>query len=242
MLHRVQPGTQKGYLLVAHTAFSKGSKDRGYSAYRLILPLMLIFILPPVDPVKLRRTRAKFILGASIDISSYEVPKDAKMLHGLPGKLVYMDTVVVPQGLDNEGPYSEVIVPEYFPPGSIMLFETQLQEHDATLDAFCSSGAQEAFGELDLVDLNVILYRADGEERDVTGGEFGVYDVPGLGKMVYCGLEGWMHPLRRIMRYNDLGHPLCGHLREGSWPLEYVHARLVKYVVSVLFVLFYWGK
>lgn len=31
VVHRVQPVTQKGYLLVAHTAFSGGSKDRGLS-------------------------------------------------------------------------------------------------------------------------------------------------------------------------------------------------------------------
>ncbi|KAJ7245146.1 glycoside hydrolase family 13 protein [Mycena haematopus] len=211
VLHRVQPGTQKGYLLVAHTAFSKGSKDRGF-----------------IDPIKLRRTRAKFILGASLDITSYEVPKDAKILQGMPAKLVEMKPLVVPQGLDGEGPYSEIIVPEYFPPGSIMLFETHLHEHDSSLDAFCMSGAKEAFADLTLVDLNVLLHRADGEERDASDGEFGVYDVPGLGKMVYCGLEGWMHPLRHIMRYNDLGHPLCGHLREGSWALDYVHQRLTK--------------
>ncbi|KAJ6518635.1 glycoside hydrolase family 13 protein [Mycena sanguinolenta] len=211
VLHRVQPGTQKGYLLVAHTAFSKGSKDRGF-----------------IDPIKLRRTRVKFILGASLDFESYEVPKDANTLRGMPAKLVEMKPVVVPQAHDDQGPYSEVIVPEYFPPGSIMLFETHLHEHDASLDAFCMSGAKEAFADLDLVDLNVLLYRADGEERDASDGEFGVYDVPGLGKMTYCGLEGWMHPLRHIMRYNDLGHPLCGHLREGSWALDYVHQRLTK--------------
>lgn len=165
-------------------------------------------------------------MGASIDITSYEVPKDAKTLRGMPSKLVEMAPVVVPQGLDHEGPFSEVIVPEYFPPGSIMLFETQMQEYDPTLDAFCSQGSQDAFDTLGLVDLNVVLHRADGEERDATAGKFGVYDVPGLGKMVYCGLEGWMHPLRHIMRYNDLGHPLCGHLRDGSWALEYVHERL----------------
>ncbi|KAJ7672627.1 glycoside hydrolase family 13 protein [Mycena rosella] len=211
VLHRVQPGTQKGYLLVAHTAFTKGSKDRGF-----------------IDPIKLRRTRVKFILGASLDIASYEVPKDAKTLRGMPAKLVEMPPLVVPQGLDAEGPYSEILVPEYFPPGSIMLFETHLQEHDASLDAFCTSGAKEAFADLDLVDLNVLLHRADGEERDASGGQFGVYNVPGLGKMVYCGLEGWMHQLRPIMRYNDLGHLLCAHLREGSWALDYVHQRLTK--------------
>ena len=144
-----------------------------------------------------------------------------------------MSSVVVPQGLDHEGPYAEIIVPETFPPGSIMLFETQLQQHDSSLDAFCASGSWEAFGELDLVDLNVVLHRTDVEERDATDGEFGAYDVSGLGKMVYCGLEGWMHPLRHIMRYNDLGHPLCAHLRQGSWAFDYVHSRLSRLVMAV---------
>lgn len=139
-----------------------------------------------------------------------------------------MPAVVVPQGLDQDGPYAEIVVPEYFPPGSILVFETQLQQFDAELDAFCASGAQEAFEDLDLVELNVVLHRADVEERDATDGVYGSYDVPGLGKMLYCGLEGWMHPLRHIMRYNDLGNALCGHLRQGSWALDYVHQRLTQ--------------
>jgi glycogen debranching enzyme len=43
------------------------------------------------------------------------------------------------------------------------------QELSPEIDAICSSGADEAFADLDLVDLNVILHRADGEERDATG-------------------------------------------------------------------------
>ncbi|KAJ8094335.1 bifunctional 4-alpha-glucanotransferase/amylo-alpha-1,6-glucosidase [Marasmius tenuissimus] len=186
ILSRVQPSTQKGYLLVAHTAFNKGIKDRGF-----------------INPIKLRRTRVKYILGASLDISSYDDQSDEKTLRGMTARLVDMPPIVVPQGLDNEGPFSEIVVPDHFPPGSIMLFETTLQEHDASLDMF-----------------------SEGEERDATDGVYGAYDVPGLGKMVYCGLEGWMHPLRHIMRYNDLGHPLCEHLRQGTWALDYVHERL----------------
>lgn len=148
----------------------------------------------------------------------------------MPGELAEMSPVVVPQGLDGEGPYGEVIVPEYFPPGSIMLFETQLQGLDSTLDTFCASGAEEAFADLDLVDLNVVLYRAEGEERDATQGVIGTYNVPSIGNLTYCGLEGFMHPLRHITRYNDLGHPLCGNLRDGSWAMDYVHSRLEKYV------------
>jgi glycogen debranching enzyme len=37
-----------------------------------------------------------------------------------------------------------------------------------------------------------------------------------------------MHSLKHIMRYNDLGHPLCAHLRDGSWALDYVHSRLFR--------------
>jgi glycogen debranching enzyme len=51
--------------------------------------------------------------------------------------------------------------------------------------------------DLNLVDLNVLLHCADSKERDASSGEFGVYNVPGLGKMVYCRLEGWIHQLRR---------------------------------------------
>ena len=128
-----------------------------------------------VAPVKLRRTKAKFIYGAHINFPSYDNRNDEKTLRGMAGTLVEMPTVVVPQGLDGEGPYGEIVVPENFPPGSIMLFETQLQGLDSSLDAFCSSGADEAFGDLSLIDLNVVLYRSDGEERDATGGEIGAY-------------------------------------------------------------------
>lgn len=203
-------------------------------SFVLITEVVLTWRLT-VNPIKLRRTRAKFILGASINILSYEVPEDTHTLRGLSSKTEDIASVVVSQGLDHEGPYVEVIVPEFFPPGSIMLFETQLQEHDTSLDEFCASDAQTAFSTLSLVDLNVILHRTDGEERDATDGKFGAYEVPGLGRMVYCGLEGWMHPLRSIMKYNDLGHPLCAHLREGVWALDYVHQRLTECVGVVLF-------
>lgn len=146
----------------------------------------------------------------------------------MDGKLVEMAPVVVPQGLDDEGPFGEVVVPEFFPPGSIMLFETQLVGLDPSLDEYCMSGADDAFSDLDLVDLNVVLHRAEGEERDLTGGEIGAYNIPGMGSLVYCGLEGFMNPLRHMMRYNDLGHPLASHIREGTWAFDFIWSRLEK--------------
>ena len=192
------------------------------SAYDFIVSVV-------VSPIKLRRTKARFILGSSINVTSYEVI-DEHLLRGLPSSLVNIDPVQPNEATDHEGPYSEIVVPDYFPPGSVMIFETQLQGIDPDLDTFCRAGVDEAFADLDFVDLNVILHRAEGEELDVTGGAISAYDVPGMGKLTYCGLEGWMHPLRHIMKFNDLGHPLCGNLRDGAWSMDYIHGRLIQYV------------
>ena len=213
-----------------HTAFSKGSKDRGWSKDVLrFFPSILTYCYLAVKPIQLRRTKAKFILGASIDILSYDGDNDPDTIRGLPSKLIELPPVEPVEGSDYDGPYSEITVPDSFPPGSVMLFKTQLQGVEHSLDAFCGSGAEQAFGDLDPVDLNVILHRAEGEERDATKGEIGAYNVPGMGNLVYCGLEGWMHPLRHIMKYNDLGHPLCGNLRDGCWTMDYIVNRLLKY-------------
>lgn len=110
-----------------------------------------------------------------------------------------------------------------------MVFEVEAEQTDPTLDIFCADAetAAVAFSSLDLVDLNVVLYRADAEERDATDGKFGVYDVPDLGRLTYCGLEGWMGPLQAVMTTNDLGHPVCENLRRGVWGLNYTVERLL---------------
>lgn len=185
-----------------------------------------------VNPIKLRRTKAKFILGSTINITSYEVKDEIELIRGLPSSLVDIEPVVPVEGTDHEGPYSDIVVPDFFPPGSVMVFETQLEGIETDLDAFCASRADDAFADLDFVDLNVVLHRAEGEEMDATSGEIGAYNIPGMGKLTYCGLEGWMHPLRRIMMYNDLGHALCENLRQGTWAFDYVHGRLLRYLPS----------
>jgi glycogen debranching enzyme len=65
---------------------------------------------------------------------------------------------------------------------------------------------------------------------DIVKGGDGVYIIPGYHELVYCGLEGWMHPLRSITENNDLGHPLCAHLRDGVWAMDYILKRLDKWV------------
>ena len=134
----------------------------------------------------------------------------------------------VSSGKDWQGETTEIVVPEFFPPGSICLMKTWVEQYDDTIDSFIRTGADKAMSSLSLVDLNALLYRCDGEERDLSKGKDGAYNVPGYGGLIYCGLEGWIFPLRGIVRDNNLAHPLCNHLRQGYWAMDYTGSRLRK--------------
>lgn len=165
-------------------------------------------------------------MGKTLEVTARDGVEDSKLLRGLPSKLHDIPEPKLVEGQDADGLFTELVIPDHFPPGSIMLFKTSMHGLSPDLDQLCQSGADEAMSDLNLVDLNVMLYRADGEERDVTDGKDGTYTIPDYGQLVYCGLEGWMAPLRQVMQSNDLGHPLSAHLRGGSWALDYVHNRL----------------
>ncbi|CAI4216989.1 unnamed protein product [Parascedosporium putredinis] len=132
--------------------------------------------------------------------------------------------------MEVKGDDTIITVRDKFPPGSIALFETWVPaaEHSAGLDSYVTNGAKEAFSELDLVDLNFVLYRSEAEERDASDGANGVYEIPRHGKLVYAGLQGWWSVLKNVIRSNDLGHPLCENLRNGLWALDYIVGRLEK--------------
>jgi glycogen debranching enzyme len=110
-----------------------------------------------------------FILGATLHINSRDDPADPKLFRPLPHQLEILEPVEAAYRTDDEGEYAEVIIPERFPPGSILVYATWNEGLNEELDAFVSKDAGEAMSSLDMVDLNVVLYRSDGEERDVTG-------------------------------------------------------------------------
>jgi glycogen debranching enzyme len=69
---------------------------------------------------------------------------------------------------------------------------------------------------MNLLELNKALYSCDAEERDLGYGG-SAYVIPGMGPLVYCGLQGVVSILADITPFNDLGHPICINLREGNW-------------------------
>lgn len=211
-LHRVHPGSRKGYFLVAHTAFPGSGNGNG-----------------GLKPVNLAGTKVRQIGAWTLEVDQSEEAKkaalaDEKYLEGLPARTKNIKGAKIE--FDNGS--TTIHVDDYFPPGSVALFETWVPsaEHASGLNNFIASGTEEAFGELDLIDLNFLLYRCDAEERDSSNGKDGVYTIPNYGPLVYAGLQGWWSVLEPIVRENNLGHPLCNHLREGTWALDFVVGRI----------------
>lgn len=211
-VHRVHPGSRKGYFLIAHTAFPGYGNGNG-----------------AFNPVRLTGTKAKHLGSWMLEVDSSkeaieEVLCDKRHLRGLPSRVVGLPGI----RMEVKGDDTIITVRDKFPPGSIALFETWIPaaEHSSGLDTFVTSGAKAAMDDLDLVDLNFLLYKCEPEERDASDGKDGVYDIPGHGKLVYAGLQGWWSVLKDIIRDNNLAHPLCQNLREGQWMLDYIVGRL----------------
>ena len=212
-VHRVHPKTRKGVFLIVRTVFP-GQGD-GHL----------------IPPTYLTGTRAKLIGSWALEVDASEdatnkVLADDEYLTGLPSRVYAFEGTKI----EEHGDGTSIAVSDEFVPGSIALFETRIPtaEHSAGLDHHITEGADEAFSRLGLVDLNFVLYRCDAEERDSSSGQDGVYGVPNYGPLVYAGLQGWWSLLENIVKYNDLGHPLCDNLRQGQWALDYIVARMTK--------------
>ncbi|ODH26713.1 glycogen debranching enzyme [Paracoccidioides brasiliensis] len=209
-VHRVQPDTRRGVFLIAHTAFPGANGGA-------------------LDPVCLTGTKAKLIGAWRLEVDDSDKAKEAVLgdkeyLRGLPSQVISLDGVLISEKEDS----TVISMPQSFPPGSIVLLETWIPCAGLSqeLSTFITSGAVEAFHKLDLIDLNFVLYRCNAEERDSSDGKDGVYNVPNFGPLAYAGLQGWWSVLETIVKHDDLGHPLCDHLRTGQWALDFIVGRM----------------
>lgn len=196
-----------GWFLVVRTKFHEGGEQK----------------LPNIT---LSGSQCKLKFSYSLTKTG-DVPEDNDVIKGIPTELKELSGFEV--SYDTTTEESTIILPEYFPQGSIAVFKTKQNGVDDKLDGFIRSGAVKASEKLDLCSLNSLLYRCEEEERDISAGQNGVYCIPNHGNLVYCGLQGWVSVLRGIIFSNDLSHPLSEHLRTGHWALDYVVNRLDKY-------------
>ena len=116
-------------------------------------------------------------------------------------------------------------------PGMILLFKKSLlpstlksvNEIEQKLCHLSDSEWNGNMNSLDLIDCNFLLYRCNEEELDTIQSE--VYTIPGLDPLPYAGIAGFWYVVKRIIRSNDMNHPLCNNLRDGLWAIEYISRR-----------------
>ncbi|XP_033960867.1 glycogen debranching enzyme isoform X2 [Pseudochaenichthys georgianus] len=96
---------------------------------------------------------------------------------------------------------------------------------DEHLPEILTQPLAQLMSRLTLADLNMLLFRCDAEEQEGGGG---CYAVPGWESLKYAGLQGLISVLADIRASNDLGHPVCGNLRQGDWLIDFVANRLTR--------------
>ncbi|KAK5918827.1 hypothetical protein CgunFtcFv8_022774 [Champsocephalus gunnari] len=96
---------------------------------------------------------------------------------------------------------------------------------DEHLPEILTQPLAQLMSRLTLADLNMLLFRCDAEEQEDGGG---CYGVPGWESLKYAGLQGLISVLADIRASNDLGHPVCGNLRQGDWLIDFVANRLTR--------------
>lgn len=84
------------------------------------------------------------------------------------------------------------------------------------------------FAQYEAVDFNYLLYSCENEERANSEGQSGCYWIPNHGGLVYAGLGGVVPLLEHVRRTSELGHPLCEHIRQGDWLLDFLIKRLYR--------------
>ena len=206
-IQRYNARTGKGWFLIARSKINNDQPNQVLS------------------PVNLVGTKVKKEFACRLERNG-DAPIDSEFIKPIPTEL---KEVSIPEIQYQDG-NSTITVNDDFVPGSIAVFSTEIPGVDMGLDTFVKQGAIEASIDLDLYDLNAVLYRCEPEERDFSGGEIGTYNIPNYGPLVYAGLEGWISVLKPIIWNNDLAHPVCDHLRQGDWALDYVINRLDNYL------------
>lgn len=215
-VHRVNPETGEGIFLAARTKFHPDSDET-------------------CPPVKLEASKAEFDKGWSITVKDNDVEdndasdsavESKKRIPRIPVELKLLSPIEPEVG--ENGSTIHLPPSTEFPQGSIAIWKTSRIFDADKIEHLVREDAEESVADLSLLDINVLMYHAEGEEKASTDWKRGVYTVPDMGPLVYAGLQGWESHLENVVKEQNLGHPICANIRNGLWAFEYLIERLPK--------------
>lgn len=237
---RHSPKTHQSVILVAHTSFSYPDENAGPTGVR---PLQFEGQLDEI----IFEAQLGHCYGNQFD-RPHMYNKNDEFINGLNEyKLSIKEHIPLEKSgifwptAEQDGHMTKLNF-KNLKPGSVVAvrvfiydnIKTHFQKLQSLVDGFHSesgssyTAAKQIIAQLDLNDLNKAMYRCEEEERDM-GNASGCYDIPGYGRLIYSGSQGFASLLAEIAPNNDLGHPMCDNLRQGNWMIDYVHQRLGKF-------------
>ncbi|CAB3411249.1 unnamed protein product [Caenorhabditis bovis] len=219
---RHNPISHETIVVVSHTAFSKHYVPRKYGLKHI-----------PIGGIL---ERALFEMKV-IETSPEWEPENKECLVGLSNYLLGLNEEVDIEEASmfrlHGGPEGYIELTD-FPSGAVVGFK--IRPSDSAAEAFkviqnlvsdsspISTDIDSALNRITLQNFNHLLFSCESEEWATINQ--GGYEVPNFGKFVYCGLQGLIPVLDEIRHNNDLGHPLCQNLRDGTWLCDYIVGRL----------------
>ena len=179
--------THESYVLIARTAFTK-QYDPKFTGY--------------INPLHIEGKIESIVLEAKMyGKPDEQFVKNTNIINGFRNFCAKFQQNISPEMskmvVINSNNNNNEIIFKKFPPSSVIVFKVSLgTEHlDALnqlkqiLNQFNGGEIIEIVKKLSLVDLNYVLFRCDQEEKDEGWGG-GVYSLPNIGSLNYCGLAG----------------------------------------------------
>lgn len=239
---RHNPNTHESVILIARTSFSHPSAHTFNALHR---PLEI--------PSKIESVLLEAFVSERANSEPYKA--SSTYVNGLKNfKLILTENQSVHKStfidrIDYDGSVSRVHF-KYFPPGTVVAFKVILNDESSfALPYLRQSIAQlshsqsqsqnhhgnhgnheidSIFNKLTFDELNILLFRCADEESDEKINS-SAYELADYGRLVYCGLQGFMNVLEKERLSNNLGHAMFENLRSGNWMMDYITGRLAKY-------------
>ena len=213
---RHNPLTHESIVLVARTAFAHPSHDTHNNVSRaLVIPSR-------IDKILFEANVGKTSADADHNSHSSSSAAAASVIRGLRNyklKLRELGSELAASDYIGRVDYngeSSCVHFKYFPPGTVLCLAVSLNESASDVLPFLHasigklraapktsdlSNIDKIISSLSYDELNILLFRCSSEEASEQIGS-NVYEVPGYGPLVYCGLVGFLNVLDKQRALN----------------------------------------
>ena len=249
---RINPNTLDGYLLVARTNYPNANNQE-QTTIKLLKTRAIPVLMASINDIK-QPESSEFINGQPHALQINEFDTSGLCLTPYNSYLKSIATLdsTLPFTIHNEHIIGTILTC-HIQPGAILLFKTRVNEHKTIrelgflhyplsniingvtmarsnlVDSISDYNLTDCFTNINLVELNILLFRTPAEDND-----HGIspYHVPNTNTFIpYGGIQGFISLLEtdHVIKYNQMGHGLYENIRQGSWLMDWIINRLVQY-------------